>query len=203
VRSNTGDGLRMAQKVGAALWHMWHYHGSYGFRHPDPAYPFGVRLKRLPGWVPGIAPRDDVTMSWILVDRSGRRFMNEYEPYLQDTGHRPLEGFDFSRLAHSRIPAVLIADADGYTHSPLSAPTWHDAETAARFGTMTPRDFDAAIPRRFDTLAALATAFDFDPAVLSATMADWNVLVAASSPDRFGPPVSGRHLGCSRRWPRK
>ena len=74
IRTNTGDGLRMAQAAGASLWHMWHYHGSYGFRHPDPAYPFGVRLKRLPDWLPGGAFRDDVTMSWILVDQHGRRF---------------------------------------------------------------------------------------------------------------------------------
>ena len=36
---NTGDGIRMAQAVGADLWHMWHFHGSYGFRHYDPDYP--------------------------------------------------------------------------------------------------------------------------------------------------------------------
>jgi succinate dehydrogenase/fumarate reductase flavoprotein subunit len=192
VRSNTGDGLRMAQKAGAGLWHMWHYHGSYGFRHPDSGYPFGVRLKRLPDWVPGTAPRDDVTMSWILVDRAGRRFMNEYEPYVQDTGHRPLDGFDFARLAYPRIPAVLIIDRDGYTHYPLSAPTWHDAGTAARFSEMTPHDFDAAILRHFGTLATLAAAFDLDAAVLAATVADWNALVAANGPDRFGRPIPGR-----------
>src|SRR5688572_13733048 len=45
---NTGDGIRMAQAAGADLWHMWHYHGGYGFRHPDPAYPVGIRMKRLP-----------------------------------------------------------------------------------------------------------------------------------------------------------
>ena len=33
-------------------------------------------------------------MSWIFLDRDGRRFMNEYEPYMQDTGHRPLEFYD-------------------------------------------------------------------------------------------------------------
>ncbi len=47
-RANTGDGIRMAQDLGAALWHMWHYHGSYGFKHPDPAYPFAIRTKRVP-----------------------------------------------------------------------------------------------------------------------------------------------------------
>jgi hypothetical protein len=29
--SNTGDGIRTVQHLGAALWHMWHIHGSYGF----------------------------------------------------------------------------------------------------------------------------------------------------------------------------
>ena len=50
---NTGDGIRMGQGVGADLWHMWHYHGSYGYRHPDPAYPYAIRVKRLPDWRPG------------------------------------------------------------------------------------------------------------------------------------------------------
>lgn len=50
---NTGDGIRMTQAAGADLWHMFHYHGSYGFRHTDPFYPFGIRTKRLPDWIPG------------------------------------------------------------------------------------------------------------------------------------------------------
>ena len=29
---NTGDGVKMAQKAGASLWHMWHFHGGYGFQ---------------------------------------------------------------------------------------------------------------------------------------------------------------------------
>jgi succinate dehydrogenase/fumarate reductase flavoprotein subunit len=48
ARTNTGDGIRMAQDLGAALWHMWHIHGAYGFRHVDPAYPYAIRLKRFP-----------------------------------------------------------------------------------------------------------------------------------------------------------
>jgi len=50
---NTGDGIRMCQDVGADLWHMWHYHGSYGLRHTDPEYPFAIRMKRFPDWLPG------------------------------------------------------------------------------------------------------------------------------------------------------
>ena len=192
LATNTGDGLRMAQSAGAGLWHMWHYHGSYGFAHPDPGYPYGIRLKRLPDWLPGVGLREDVIMSWILVDRDGRRFMNEYEPYMQDTGHRPLEGTDFARMRQPHLPALLIVDADGDARYPLCAPTWHDAGVAARFGAMTPRDFDAAILTRHDTLAGLAEAYGRDPGTLAATVADWNRLSDTGAPDRFGRPVRGR-----------
>ena len=41
-------------------------------------------MKRLPDWTPGGEVRD-VKMSWILLSKAGRRFMNEYAPYVQDT----------------------------------------------------------------------------------------------------------------------
>jgi succinate dehydrogenase/fumarate reductase flavoprotein subunit len=192
IRTNTGDGMRMAQSAGAQLWHMWHYHGSYGFRHTDPSYPFGIRLKRLPDWRADLPLREDVAMSWILVDRAGRRFMNEYEPYMQDTGHRALEGIDFTGPTTPRIPALLIVDAEGYRRYPLSAPTWHDGDIAARYGQATPRDFDDAILQRFDTLDEVAYAFGLDPAVLSTTIQDWNAQTAAGLADPFGRPGASR-----------
>lgn len=192
VRTNTGDGLRMAQAVGAGLWHLWHYHGSYGFKHPDTSYPFGIRLKRLPDWRSDQGLREDVTMSWILLDRTGRRFMNEYEPYMQDTGHRALEGVDFTGLTTPRNPALLIVDADGHARYKLSAPTWHDAEVATAYATWLPEDFDTVILQAFETLEALAAAFAIDPATLVASIAEWNALAASGAEDRFGRPTTGR-----------
>jgi succinate dehydrogenase/fumarate reductase flavoprotein subunit len=79
---NTGDGIRMAQAVGADLWHMWHYHGTYGMSHPDPDYPYGIRLTKFPDWTPGQREADDVPaffaasqgkrMPWIIVDARGK-----------------------------------------------------------------------------------------------------------------------------------
>ena len=127
---NTGDGIRMAQALGADLWHMWHYHGSYGFKHPDPKYPYGVRVKRFPDWVPGgstdepIKGDDLVTvpMAWILLNRQGRRFMNEQHPYMQDTsaqavrrhgpGHPELSGSTgLAALRRSRPQALSIGQS--------------------------------------------------------------------------------------------
>jgi succinate dehydrogenase/fumarate reductase flavoprotein subunit len=202
VRGNTGDGVRMAQAAGAGLWHMWHFHGSYGFRHPDAAYPFGVRLKRLPDWMPGRPPRNDVHMSWILLDRDGRRFMNEYDPYLQDTGHRPLELFDPVTQSYPRIPAALIVDAAGRRQYPLSAPTWHDRDVATLFGNERAADFDERILVRGDTLAELAAALGLPPAAVEESVRAWN-----TGHDPFGrprasmlpiaePPFFGAHV-----WP--
>lgn len=174
VRFNTGDGVRMGQMAGAALWHMWHYHGSYGFRHPDPAYPFGIRLKRLPDWNPAEGLREDVSMSWILVDQDGRRFMNEYEPYMQDTGHRPLEVYDPARQRLPRVPALMLLDARGRALYPLSAPTWHDREVAERWRGRTPREFDDDILFNAGTIEEIATHFEIDQTALRLTVAQWN-----------------------------
>jgi succinate dehydrogenase/fumarate reductase flavoprotein subunit len=188
VRSNSGDGIKMAQGAGAALWHMWHFHGSYGFRHPNSDYPFGIRLKRLPDWMPGKGLREDVLMSWILIDRHGRRFMNEYDPYMQDTGHRPFETFDPVLQDYPRIPSILIVDAEGLKLYSLSAPTWHDADVAARFRGATAADLDAAILTKADSIASLAGAMGLDPAVLKQTIADWNAACATGQDLAFGRP---------------
>ena len=83
---NTGDGIVMAQKVGAALWHMWLVHGGYGFQIPGLPVAFrhdysGFRDPNRP-------------MPWIALDRFGRRFMDEYPPAPQDTPIRALEYYD-------------------------------------------------------------------------------------------------------------
>ena len=207
VRSNTGDGLRMAQMVGAGLWHLWHFHGSYGFRHPDPSYPFGIRTKRLPDWVPGQGLRDDVTMSWILLDRNGRRFANEYDPYMQDTGSRALETFDPVTQTYPRIPAVMLLDAAGRERYPLSAPTWHDADVATRFGNATPRGLDEQIFFVAPSLDEIADKFGLPRDTLSASVAAWNEACDAGADPAFGrpagsmvplrePPFSAAHV-----WP--
>jgi len=188
LRSNSGDGIRMAQEVGAGLWHMWHFHGSYGFRHPDGAYPFGIRIKRLPDWVPGKGLRENVVMSWILLDRNGRRFMNEYEPYMQDTGHRPFERFDPSIQDYPRIPARLILDAEGRKRYALAAPAWHDREVAERYGGVTGAALDEAILAKADSIAELACALELDPAATEASIAEWNRACAAGADTQFGRP---------------
>lgn len=188
MRANMGDGIRMAQSAGAALWHMRHFHGAYGFRHPDPAYPFGIRVKKLPDWRPGFPPKD-VRMSWILVDCHGQRFMNEYEPYMQDTAYRALGAFDPAMQAHPRIPSYLILDAAGRARYPVSAPTWHDRAVAQQFGTATAEEFDEQILISAGSITGLAEALGLPPESFVRTIDEWNQACAAQQDAAFGRPA--------------
>ena len=183
---NTGDGIRMAQKLGADLWHMWHYHGTYGFRHPNASeFPYGIRLHRLPDWVPGLdgaeaevqnflAGYDDTLMPWIIVDQFGRRFMNEYPPYLQDTGHRPLTTFDPVSQTYPRIPSWLIVDVDGLARGPLGFPTYNDRHVSFHWSADNQAEIDIGILDQANSVEEIAVSIGCEADILTETIERWN-----------------------------
>ena len=189
--ANTGDGIRMAQAAGAGLWHMWHSHGVYGFHHPDPGYKLGIRIRRLHNWTPGSPANRASPMSWILVDRRGRRFMNEYDPYMQDTNHRPLAHYDPATQSFPRIPAVLVVDAKGRALYTLCEPSYNDDAIAARFNKQSLEELDELVLTTRSSLAELADAFDLDREALRMAIDAWNAACAAGIDGAFGrPPAS-------------
>ncbi len=192
-RGNTGDGIRMAQALGADLWHMWHFHGSYGFRHVDPNYPFAIRTKRLPDWLPGEGPPSDVRMAWILLDRQGRRFMNEYEPYLQDTGARPMERFRPEIQDYSALPAWLITDEDGRRLYSLGRPTYNESGVVFDWSADNLREIDLGILRRAETIEDMAAQMELSAVELQASIEKWNHACAAGDDREFGRPPTSMH----------
>lgn len=190
-RGNTGDGIRMAQAAGAQLWHMWHYHGSYGFKHPDPAYPFAIRMKRLPDWQPGQGLRGDVRMAWIMVDRTGRRFVNEYEPYMQDTGARAMDRFDPVTQSYPAIPATLIVDEEGRKLYPLGAPTYNERGLSMGWSRDNQAEVQSGLLGRAQSLEELAERCELPAATVTATVERWNKMCAAGIDETYGrPPTS-------------
>jgi succinate dehydrogenase/fumarate reductase flavoprotein subunit len=187
-RGSTGDGIRMAQDLGADLWHMWNYHGTYGFKHPDPDYPYGIRLKRLPDWTPGRPPRNDVKMPWIVIDRTGRRYMNEYPPYLQDTSHRPMAFYDPITQSYPRIPSFLVLDGEARGTFPLCSPTFNDRSLSFEYSEQALNGLEERIVRKADSVADLAGKLAVDEAVLQAGFDRWNELCEAGEDSDFGRP---------------
>ncbi len=186
---NTGDGVRMAQELGAQLWHMWHFHGSYGFRHTDPDYPFAIRMKRFPDWIPGKEHLAVVQTAWILVDGRGRRFMNEMPPYVQDQGARHFEFFDSVTQTFPRIPAHLIVDDAGRRRYPLGNPTYNDRRVNFTWSRDNLKEVELGILKQAASLDELADKIGCDRAVLKDSIARWNAMCAQKKDEDFGRPA--------------
>jgi len=194
-RHNTGDGIRMAQEAGADLWHMWHYHGSYGMRLEG--YPFAIRLVKMPDWIPGddladfdmpafFRASNDFAMPWIVLDRRGRRYMNEYPPYVQDTGHRDMEPYDPTTQQYLRIPSRLVIDQAGLDRGPLGLATYNDPEASYVWSADNSREIGNGILKRADTLPALAAVIGCEAGELEATLARWNAFCAEGVDRDYG-----------------
>jgi succinate dehydrogenase/fumarate reductase flavoprotein subunit len=186
--SNTGDGIRMAQHLGAALWHMWHMHGSYGFRHSDPSYPYSIRLKRFPDWFPGDEGRVKLQMPWILLDRNGKRFMSEQQPYTQDTCVRPMQHFDPLTQSFPRNPAYMVCDDKGRQLYPLGKPTSNDEGLRYVWSEDNTREIESGILKRADTLVELAKILGLDAAAVERSVAHWNAMCDAGADEDFKRP---------------
>lgn len=165
---NTGDGILMAQKAGAALWHMWHFHGGYGFK--IPGLPIAVRHN----WR---GFRDDNRrMPWIGVDRFGKRFMNEYPPCPQDTPIRALEYYDADIQDYPRIPCHLIFDDEGRALGPIGQPIINDELLDLTWSANNLKEVELGIIIRRDTLEELASYLRMDCSQLRETVDRWNQL---------------------------
>lgn len=188
---NTGDGIRMAQTVGADLWHMWHAHGCYGFE--VPGHPFGVRVKRLPDWQPGpdgLPAREVPKAAWILLDNSGRRFMNEYEPYLQDTGIRSLGTMDMSRQQASRNPAWFVTDAAGLALYPMAKPTWNDPNAGYEWSADNSVEVASGLFREAESANHLAEVIGAEPADVARALTGWETACRMGADPMGRPPAS-------------
>jgi succinate dehydrogenase/fumarate reductase flavoprotein subunit len=177
---NTGDGIKMAQKAGAALWHMWHFHGGYGFKFPE--LPFAIRHV----WA---GPRNENRkMIWIAVDRFGKRFMDEYPPAPQDTGTRPLEFYDADIQDYPRIPCYLIFDEEGRKLGPIGIPIVNDERYDASWSADNLAEVDKGWIKKGHSLEDIAAQIDVNPKVLKATVERWNQLCASGQDEDYRRP---------------
>ena len=181
---NTGDGIKVAQRAGAALWHMWFFHGGYGVKRPEFPFAFHNRIT---------GPRDpNRKMPWILVDKYARQFMNEYPPDVSDTSVRFLQYFDPDRQEYPRIPSYMIFDEVGRQVGPICGYAANDDEvvTDERVPNEWSLDNLAEIKRgwikKAATMEELASQLGLNSGTLGNTVEGWNKLCASGADDEFG-----------------
>lgn len=178
-RSNTGDGLRLAEAVGAAITDAWPGPAAW-----TPASADLLRARVFPHFVdrgkPGV----------IMIDAHGRRFVNESDPY-------PDIGAVMTRLAEGGRPGVgyMIADRTALRRYGLGmvrpAPIPHGAWL--RSGYLV-RDM---------SVRGLALRLDIDPDVLEGTIDRFNAAASAGADADFGKGrgIYNRYQGDPRHEP--
>lgn len=174
-RANTGDGIRMAQAVGADLWHMNQMIGrAVGhFVHPDGReLNFNISVNP-----PGYA----------IVDKYGRRFANEYlQAVSKPNFYYELLHYDADLLEHPRIPAYWIFDRRRIEARPLSGGSFghyawsKDNRAEIEMGW---------IKEASSVEEAARAAGCLDPARAARTIADYNAACASGS-DAFDRPAA-------------
>ena len=144
---NTGDGIKLAQQVGADLWHMKAVAAPMGYKFPEFASAFIMRM-----------PSD----GYIMVDQNGERFCNEaglehYSMWMAVTS------FDMNSLRFSRIPCYLIFDEKTRLTGPITrvghganrAYKWSmDNSEEVRRGWIASADSPAELARKLGLKAA-------------------------------------------------
>jgi len=103
---NTGDGCRMAEKAGAALWHLNTISGR--------VIPYFAGLEPA---LQGGTPR-----GFILVDKYGKRFVRE-RPWAAHSFWLEVCVFDTERTEYSRIPCYSVFDDVALKLGPPAAGT--------------------------------------------------------------------------------
>lgn len=106
---NTGDGIRMSQQVGAALWHM-----------NNPLAGLGGLV--VPEFAPVVIPISVAGSGYIRVDKFGKRFMSESRPSRHGFGVKEyvLE-FDGIVGDFTRLPCYVVFDETSRLRGPLCA----------------------------------------------------------------------------------
>ncbi len=170
--ANTGDGLRMAQSVNAALWHMRAY-----------SCPLGMR-------VPGLGsaiPFHPMTAGYIWVDRFGRRFADEADVDLHAALYS-VNHFDPVAHCYPAIPCWAIFDEKARLSGSLTHQRFGYAAVIEGY-VWSPdcsREIEAGVVKKADTIKELARIIGLDGNALEATVERWNACVAQGEDKDFG-----------------
>lgn len=170
---STGDGLRMAQKAGAGLWHLSNFMGVPGLAAPHLRCGFRVMFPHSQGW--------------ILADEEGRRFLNENQ--------RPRHGKIISggrlrpfpdRRYHCVFDEVTRC-AGPIVNLPEDEPfSWNAIVEGYRWSADNQVEIDRGWIAKGSTPAELARAIGVDAANLEATINRYNDACASGRDPDFG-----------------
>lgn len=178
---NTGDGIRMCQKAGAALWHMNNTLGGFGCLMVPDFAPVLVNLGM---------PSD----GFIFTDKFGRRFMDEKRDNRHGFGHKEFQLFFDGILAEfTRNPWWTIFDDACAKKGPVAMGrgttfTWFNAHMGYRWSDDNSSEVAKGWILSSPDIAGLASKMAVSPEVLFESIAKYNEFCGRRKDPEFGRP---------------
>jgi succinate dehydrogenase/fumarate reductase flavoprotein subunit len=168
---NTGDGVILAQQVGAALWHLNDQASALGIAPPGFEAGFAINL-RCPGY--------------IYVDRKGHRFVDETRVEAH-TACQLTANYDPATFHHPRLPCFAVFDEENLTGGPLGIGMFsHNVvKLGYRWSADNRTELDRGWILRASTLDELAHALGVPADALERTVAAYNRAARAGNDTDF------------------
>ncbi|MBI4332805.1 MAG: FAD-binding protein [Chloroflexi bacterium] len=167
---NTGDGIRMAQKAGAGVWHMPATSGQLGLKVPDFQAAFIIRF---------------FTERFIFVDRDARRFLNETGLEVHEIAAR-VSVFDTDRFIYPHIPVYAIFDEPGRRKAPINPGNSGFNRTLYKWSKDNSAEIDKGWIVKGKNIAELAHKISFDEGILEETVLQYNESCRTGKDAEFG-----------------
>ena len=164
---NTGDGIRMAQQVGAALWHM-----------NNPLAGLGGIV--VPEFAPVVIPISIRAQGGhIRVDKAGKRFMSETRASRHGFGHKEyLMFFDGVEGDFTRLPCFAVFDESTRLKGPLVSSSfkfgWFGWFSGYEWSKDNSKEIDKGWIVKGETLAELSSRLGIKGNGLEETVAKYN-----------------------------
>jgi succinate dehydrogenase/fumarate reductase flavoprotein subunit len=115
--------------------------------------------------------------------------MNEYQPYTQDTAHRPMHYFDPVTQSYPRNPSLFICDEKGRKMYPLGRPTSNDEGVLYEWSDDNQKEIQSGILKRASSLSELADILGADKARVTESVERWNSFCKQGHDADFGRPA--------------
>jgi succinate dehydrogenase/fumarate reductase flavoprotein subunit len=170
--ANSGDGIRMVQKIGGDIWHMTRLSCLIGFKAPEFESAFWVSF---------------LSEGFFFVDKYGRRFVNEAGIEIHEY-YRELSHFDTEKMEFPRIPIWAIFDEPTRKRGALSRGTAGFNRDLYTWSLDNSVEIEKGWIQKGKNAAELAPKISMDPKVLEETVTRFNRLCQAGKDEDFGRP---------------
>lgn len=170
--NNAGDGVRLARKIGAELWHHTAEASVLGFLPPGETCGFALALRQ-PGF--------------IIVNRDGKRFVNETK-LESHRGHSDTADIDPERGTYKNDPMWLVMDSANIESDEIPVLEIFSHKVVVE-GYKWSKHSKSEIARGWvhnaESVAELSKQLRLDGGALARTIADYNAQTDAAA-DAFG-----------------